>query len=87
MLRYLIKQIYVEIVRVLQILQDVHLLLKKPILRVIALNQACEGASRKGKRDDTYEHEEDNETLLCVVVRCDVSVADSHDCGHCEIQS
>ena len=63
------------------------MLLKQPILRVVALNQASEGAGRKGEGDHTYEHEEDNETLLCVVVRGDVSVAHGHDGGHCEIQS
>ena len=57
------------------------------MLRVIALNQACEGASGKRKRYNTNEHEKDDETLLCVIVRRDISVADCYDCGHCEIQS
>ncbi len=85
-LRDLIVQVYVKVVLVLQILKDVHLLLKQPILRIVALNQAREGASRKGERYHTHEHEEYNKTLLCVVVRGDVSVAHCHDCGHCEIQ-
>jgi hypothetical protein len=85
-LRDLVEQVYVEVVRVLKVLQDVHLLLKKPILRVVALNQARKGAGRKGKRNDTHEHEENDETLLCVVVRGDVSVADGHDSGDREIQ-
>ena len=82
----LVEQVYVEVVRVLQVLQDVHLLLEKAILRVVALNQAREGAGRKGERDDAHEHEEDDEALLCVVVGGDVSVADGHDGGDREIQ-
>ena len=86
MLRDLVEQVYVEVVRVLKVLQDVHLLLEKPILRVVALDQAREGPCRKGKRNDTHEHEEDDEALLCVVVRGNVSVADGHDGGDREIQ-
>lgn len=71
----------------LNLIQHIHLLLQTPLLRIVRCNYRSQSTGGERKSEDSQNHQENAKDPLSLSVCGDISIADCHNGGHCEIQS
>ena len=85
-LRELVKQLDVHIILDLHVIKRRYLLLQHCLLRVIARDYRGNSTCSEGERDDPEEHQEYGKDLFFEAVRGDVSIANSDEGCHREVE-